>query len=428
MSNNPTENLVHEVQCERCGRCLTVCPVYRQKQIETFSPRGRLELIRAVSAEEFAPGDRYKESIHSCLQCMACLNACPKGVEAADIIRQEKSRIIEQDPGIHHKTEAILLKLALGKPRLMTKAASLAGFVQNRIKATASKKENAPTSRYLPLFFPGILAGRRIPDISPKNTRAPYPETILPPPHIPFSGEIILFTGCFFGHVDTRPLDAAIRVLLKNGIKIHIPKRQVCCGAPAALGGHPDLLNQGCMQNLSALNGHLPIITICATCGNSLKNEYPKIFKNKAFKKSAEELGNRVMDIHEFLLQLKDFTPGPHPINKRVTLHMPCHLGQGMKAGDPVLDLLKGLPRLDFKEMDGMKHCCGGGGLCALNNQALSKTLGDQKAMDIVNSGAQIVAAPCPGCLVQIKDRLGPDNAQIESIHPIELVARTYNK
>jgi glycolate oxidase iron-sulfur subunit len=241
-------------------------------------------------------------------------------------------------------------------------------------------------------------------------------------------GEIMLFTGCFFGHVDTRPLDAAIRVLGENGIKIHIPKRQVCCGAPAALGGHPDLLNQGCAQNLSALNGSLPVITLCATCGNSLKNEYPKMFKLTTFKKSAEKLGNRVKDIHEFLLQLKGFTPGPHPIDKRVTLHIPCHLGQGMKVGDPVSVLLKRLPRLNFTQMEGPEICCGGGGLCALNNPGLSKELGDQKVKNIVNSRAQIVAAPCPGCLVQIKDRLGADNAQIESIHPIELIARTYRR
>ena len=68
---------INDIQCERCGRCLTVCPVYQQTRIETFSPRGRLELIRAVSTGELTPGDRYRQSIQSCLQCLACLNACP---------------------------------------------------------------------------------------------------------------------------------------------------------------------------------------------------------------------------------------------------------------------------------------------------------------------------------------------------------------
>ena len=69
-----------------------------------------------------------------------------------------------------------------------------------------------------------------------------------------------------------------------------------------------------------------------------------------------------------------------------------------------------------------------GGGLCALHNPDLSKQLGNLKARNIVNSEAQILTAPCPGCLIQIKDRLGANNAQIESTHPIELVARTYAK
>jgi glycolate dehydrogenase iron-sulfur subunit len=427
MPHTPSNDLDHEIECERCGRCLTVCPVYREKRIETFSPRGRLDLIRAVSAGELAPKDRYKESIHSCLQCMACLNACPKGVEAATIIRREKIRMIRENPDIRHKTEAVLLKLALGKPRLMIHAARLAGAVQNRIKTRPVSTDRLPLSRHLPLFLPGILAGRRIPDICPEKSRFTYPETIFPPAHIPCKGEILLFPGCFFGHVDTRPLTAAIRVLVANGIKIHLPRHQVCCGAPAALGGHPDILKQGCVQNLSALEGSLPVITLCATCGNALKNEYPRMFQpDENRKEIAENLGRRVKDIAQFLMELNDFAPGPRPIDPSVTLHMPCHLNQGMKVGDPVLALLKRLPRLDFKKMDGMENCCGGGGLCALNNPGLSKELGDRKALTIVNSGARIVAAPCPGCLIQIKDRLGTDTHQIESVHPIELVAKTY--
>ena len=34
--------------CIRCGRCLPVCPTYQETQLETFSPRGRLNLLRAV--------------------------------------------------------------------------------------------------------------------------------------------------------------------------------------------------------------------------------------------------------------------------------------------------------------------------------------------------------------------------------------------
>jgi glycolate oxidase iron-sulfur subunit len=218
-------------------------------------------------------------------------------------------------------------------------------------------------------------------------------------------------------------------VLVENGIKIHLPKNQVCCGAPAALGGHPEILKQGCNQNLTALKGNLPVITLCATCGNALKNEYPRRFhQDVRFKETARNLGRRTKDIAQFLLELKGFAPGLHPIDNRVTLHLPCHLGQGMKAGRPVLDLLKQLPGIDFRQLEGMETCCGGGGLCALNNQKLSKQLGDQKAQNIVRSGAQFVAAPCPGCLIQINDRLGAAAGQIESVHPIELVAKTYGE
>ncbi|MGN1038857.1 MAG: 4Fe-4S dicluster domain-containing protein, partial [Mailhella sp.] len=72
--------------CEYCGRCLSVCPSYRHHLIETFGPRARIDLARAVSSGELTPGRRYHDSIKSCMQCLACTEICGKGVDGAQII------------------------------------------------------------------------------------------------------------------------------------------------------------------------------------------------------------------------------------------------------------------------------------------------------------------------------------------------------
>ena len=64
--------------CEYCGRCLSVCPSYKHSLVETMGPRARIDLARAVASGELTPGERYQASIQSCMQCLACINACPE--------------------------------------------------------------------------------------------------------------------------------------------------------------------------------------------------------------------------------------------------------------------------------------------------------------------------------------------------------------
>ena len=77
--------------CEYCGRCLSVCPSYKHYLVETFGPRARIDLARAVASGELNPGERYHESIKSCMQCLSCTEICGKGVDGAQIILDARS-------------------------------------------------------------------------------------------------------------------------------------------------------------------------------------------------------------------------------------------------------------------------------------------------------------------------------------------------
>lgn len=410
--------------CERCGRCLSVCPVYREKRIETFSPRGRLDLIRGVDAGEFTPGDRYGTVVHSCLQCLACFDACPKGVNAAGMIRAEKTRLVQQTGGTVIRLEALGLKLALGNRSIFARTAAVLNALSGRFK----KRRNAVApSRHLPLFLLDALAGKQIPDLHRDHRADRLPSIIDPPAGKTPRGEVILFTGCFFGYLDTRPLAAAIRALMHNAVRIHIPSAQVCCGAPAALSGHPGILAKNSRINLKAFGDDLPVVTLCATCGSTLKHDYQALFQTDAIHdRRARTLPERVVDLDEYLSGLTGFRPGPVPIHQHVTIHQPCHLNRGMSAGGSIRALLEKLPGLGITTLEGEAECCGGGGLCAVKNPDLSRSLGSRKAGRITDTGADLIAAPCPGCLLQIRDRLSALDSGIKPVHPAELVARTY--
>ena len=66
------------MDCIRCGRCLPACPTYQQTTLETFSPRGRLSLMRAVEDGKLELADAgLEEHLYHCLDCRACNTVCP---------------------------------------------------------------------------------------------------------------------------------------------------------------------------------------------------------------------------------------------------------------------------------------------------------------------------------------------------------------
>ncbi|MEO6923918.1 MAG: 4Fe-4S dicluster domain-containing protein, partial [Bryocella sp.] len=68
-------------KCVHCGFCLPACPTYALWGEEMDSPRGRIWIMRK-SAQGDAPLDQnFRIHMDNCLGCMACMTACPSGVE-----------------------------------------------------------------------------------------------------------------------------------------------------------------------------------------------------------------------------------------------------------------------------------------------------------------------------------------------------------
>ena len=66
--------------CVHCGFCLPVCPTYQLWGEEMDSPRGRIHLITQI-LDGAQAGDAAAAHIDRCLGCMACVPACPSGVQ-----------------------------------------------------------------------------------------------------------------------------------------------------------------------------------------------------------------------------------------------------------------------------------------------------------------------------------------------------------
>ena len=115
--------------CIRCGRCLPVCPTYQQTQLEMFSPRGRLSLLRAVEDGKLDLTAGVEEHLYHCLDCRACNTVCPPGVRIGELIlRGRVAADFGLTGGVHSAEDLLKAVMAGASVTLVASELLMHGF------------------------------------------------------------------------------------------------------------------------------------------------------------------------------------------------------------------------------------------------------------------------------------------------------------
>src|SRR6187431_1548280 len=87
------KNLDYSVvqQCMHCGMCLPTCPTYDATKLERNSPRGRIALMRAIADDRLTATEAFADEMYFCLGCLACMTACPAGVNYAELFEHARA-------------------------------------------------------------------------------------------------------------------------------------------------------------------------------------------------------------------------------------------------------------------------------------------------------------------------------------------------
>jgi glycolate oxidase iron-sulfur subunit len=133
--------------------------------------------------------------------------------------------------------------------------------------------------------------------------------------------------------------------------------------------------------------------------------------------------------VNQFLVDKLGLTPPAPPVQAgkttTVTVHDPCHLKKSLGVAAQPRAVIRMNPAYSLVEMAGSDNCCGSGGSFTLQHYELSKKVGGKKRDAIIATGADIVAAGCPACMMQISDMLSQEGAKVAVRHPIELYAES---
>lgn len=398
-------------RCNKCGLCISTCPVYQQLLMEEASPRGKVQLAKHFFEGNLNLSKRFKEILMTCLLCETCMVNCPSGVQHDQIFAELRSQLVRQY-GVGWKKR--LLYLLLTNEKLLHSSSVFAKLGRNWL---------------LEKFAKGMRVGNipvgRLPILNKKPFRDQFDDVIFPEGQA--KDRVFYFTGCFTNYFGEDVGQAVVNVLKKMQLAIEIPSSQDCCGISMILSGEEELPLRNVEKNISMLAREDIDATLvdCATCGTAFKKEYISLLKKKGRDtKQAELLKEKTYDILEYvadrihLLPLRENGAGNRI---RVTYHDPCHLIRAQGVHDAPRRILKALPQVEFVEMEGADTCCGGGGSFQFDYPEVSKGITDEKIKHVRQTGASILVTGCPGCRVTICGNMD-ETDHIQVLHPIQLV------
>lgn len=356
--------------CIECLSCISACPVV--KETKEFAGPYYMRYITKFALDPRDCEDRAKEGfdegLYCCTSCGKCKEVCPKEINTFGAAI-EKLREISCREGIGplpaHRDVMELIKKTGRSVEPMGKGEFPEGFIKAVTKDT--EDETAQGKKEKIALFTGCMVDYRLPEIG----------------------------------------NALMEVMKHNDVDVVVPSQQVCCGSPLFRTGQTEIIPDIIKKNQEVFKDYDTVVTVCAGCGATLKNDYPNY-----------GVDLNVVDISEFLadrLNTKDMKP----VNMRVTYHDPCHLVRGQGISKEPREILNKIKGLEFVEMEIPDQCCGAGGGVRSGKPEIAAGLGKKKVDMVKDLNVDAVVTICPFCEYNIQDSLekaGLKNVKVMNI------------
>lgn len=377
--------IVEADRCVACGLCLPHCPTYRKTGSEADSPRGRIQLMRAVAHDILPNNNRFKQHIDLCLSCRSCESACPNNVNYGALIDTTRALYTQK------KSIAMWLAKPFIRQRYLANLFTWPLWLMQHTKLLSLLKRLVPATRLLPKINAPIV------------WKPFYPTTES------LKGSVSLFLGCAGNALDSQTLSAGIYVLNKLGFNVYVPNTQTCCGSIARQAGDDAEASDLIARNASSFVTNIPILTTASGCGAGLKDYLTT---------------HNIQDISAFLMACDWKNAHIQPLKEKIYVQDPCTLRNVLKSHKAVYDLLNKIPHVDIQALPSNNQCCGGAGVYVITNPDMANSLRNEKLTAIKENNVAILATSNIGCSLHIAKGLRDEHLNIKIMHPIQIIAK----
>lgn len=385
--------------CTNCGECVTWCPVYQQDEREAITPRKKIEDFREMLKAQYGvnasffncnPVDsqtlkEFTRSLYECSTCGQCHFVCPSRIDTVEMWEGIRRCIVDLGFG-PLENQALLVKNTKsydnpwGQPR-----SSRAHW------ARAGKKEKT---------------------------------LIAPPKEIKEGTDILYFVGC------TASFDANLREIAINTTNIlnalelnwgFLANQEKCCGSVLLRMGDKEF-ERIASENIALFHqyGIKTLVTSCAGCFKTIKQDYPKV----------GELHFEVIPFATLLLRLieEGKIKFSKKLNLKVTYHDPCHMGRASGEFDIPRKVLTALSEagVEFIEIERNREnsrCCGAGGGLKAGFPDIQQKMTQERVRDAERTGATDLVSACPFCYQGLQKEIVSMGSSLRMRDLVELVA-----
>jgi FAD/FMN-containing dehydrogenase/Fe-S oxidoreductase len=408
--------------CNNNGACRkleggVMCPSYRTTRDERDVTRGRANTLRlAISGQlgaDALASDEMMETLKLCVSCKACRHECPTGVDMAKM----KIEVLAARAASHGLT--LRDRLVGYLPRYANLASRLAPL--------ANLRNRTPLLRKLLERFAGISARRALP--------AFRSDVFVPPAEVVGSEggrEVVLFADTFNRIYERENLDAALRVLVAGGYRVHLPKpaggsRPLCCGRTFLSAGLVDEARSELDRLVAAFAPFaargVPIVGLEPSCLLTLRDELASLRKDN----DAKAISAHALTFEELLVREAEAGRLQLPLGAvadKAIVHGHCHQ-KSFGAFKPVEQVLRLVPGLKVETIE--SSCCGMAGAFGYGADTYDASIemAELSLLPAVRRADKntLVVADGTSCRHQIRD-----GTQREALHVARVLAMSLDR
>jgi glycolate oxidase iron-sulfur subunit len=379
------------------------------------SPRGRIYLMKMVADGTANINKTWVNHFDTCLGCMACMTACPSGVEYGKLIEATRAQIERRytRPAAEKRFRRLLFSIFPRPDRLRALLLPLRLYqkagLQSLVRRAGIPKLFPARFRAMEALLPQVPAQETLPELIPAQGKR--------------RRRVGLLLGCVQRVLFPQVNAATARVLAAEGCEVVAPKAQPCCGALLVHAGEEKQAVQLARQTIDAFEKAQvdAVIINAAGCGSNVK-EYGHLLRDDPeYAERAKAFAAKCRDVSEFLAELEPRATC-HALPLRVAYHDACHLQHAQGVRLQPRTVLGRIPQLEVLEIPEAAICCGSAGIYNLVQPEAATELGDRKASHIAALEADIVVSANPGCLLQLQSALARAGRELPVRHFIELL------
>lgn len=358
-----------------------ICPSGTYFGFESYFAPGRIELVRGFNEGIIKQQtDTLLRVVYGCTSCGACTAMC-KGFTRLGAEAQDYQNIFED-------LRAHLVELGWGP---MPSQAKFAQSVQVNHNPYQEPHEER---------FAWLSDG------------------------LPKEAETVYFTGCTASYRRQAIAKSTVQALKAAGIPFAIlGGEEWCCGSPLLRTGQRKLITELAKHNVEEIRklGAKRLITSCAGCYRTIKENYKKILGSKL---DFEVIHST--ELFSSLINEKKLKPSKR-INLVATYHDPCHLGRHMGVYEPPRNVLRNIPGIKLIEMlrnQDNSWCCGAGGGVKSGFPDFALWTAGERLKDVEETGVKAIVSACPFCKTNLLDAVKAFKKPFEVYDVMEIVSK----